>query len=223
MTKTFKEETHSSSSNANIKKLKSIDGSQSDETSKPQNPNVTRSKTNGKDFVFGLKSAFMSEEFEITKTNKHNNKQRRILVIEGTAIYHKKQCIDTKTGNVRDPQNFFTMQSDYQEMNDSMDVLYVAETDFQKEAMSNGSGSNSSSLISSFRGEDSARKSKNGVISKFQSFMTNKVFTGKQKHRFVQNILEINQLLMDNPNAVDKPRKGGGIFSKSSKKKGEKD
>lgn len=64
-------------------------------------------------------------------------------------------------------------------MNDTMDVLYVAETDFQNKAMSNGSGSNSSSLVSSFRGDDSAMKSKSGVISKFQSFMTTKVFTGK--------------------------------------------
>lgn len=103
VTKTFKEETNSSNSHGNIKKSQSIDASQSDESSKPQNPTVARSKTNGKDFVFGLKSAFMFEEFEITKTNKHNNKQRRILVIEGTAIYHKKQCIDAKTGNVRDP------------------------------------------------------------------------------------------------------------------------
>lgn len=48
--------------------------------------------------------------------------------------------------------------------------------------------------------------------------MSNKVFTGKQKQRFVQNILEINQLLTDNPNALNQKQKRGGIFSKSNKK-----
>lgn len=57
-------------------------------------------------------------------------------------------------------------------------------------------------------------------MSKFSSFVNSKVFSGKQKQRFVQNILEINQLWMDNPNAIDKPKKSGGIFK--SKKKGDK-
>ena len=47
-------------------------------------------QSNGADFIFGIKSAFMYEEFEVTKTNKHNNRQRRYLVIDGSTIYHRK-------------------------------------------------------------------------------------------------------------------------------------
>lgn len=69
-------------------------------------------------------------------------------------------------------------------------------------------------------GEESYKKSKLGVFQKVQSFMQHKVFAGKQKQRLVQNILEINQLLMENPDAVDgrNRHKKGGIFSKSKKK-----
>jgi hypothetical protein len=76
-------------------------------------------------------------------------------------------------------------------------------------------------MTASFRGggDDSARKSRGGMMSKFQSFVNSKVFSGKQKQRFVQNILEINLLWMDNPNATDRPRTGG-IFS--TRKKGDK-
>jgi hypothetical protein len=60
-------------------------------------------------------------------------------------------------------------------------------------------------------------------MSKFQGLMQRKIFSGKQKKRFVQNIMEVNQLLMDNPNAGDgrQKLKKSGIFG-NSKKKGDK-
>ena len=114
------------------------------------------------------------------------------------------------------------MHNEQSDPNTSSDVLFVAGTDFQNVGSNSTSGGSSSNIQASFRGgDDSGKKGKGGVMSKFSSFMNAKVFSRKQKHRFVQNIVEISQLFMDNPNAGDKPRKSGGIFAKN-KKKGDK-
>lgn len=169
--------------------------------------NLGAVQSNGDDFIFGIRSAFMYEEFEIMKTNKHNNRQRRIMVLDGSTIYHKKQCVDTRTGQARDPQNYFTMQSGQvasSDVNMSIDQLFVAGAEFQNV---DGPGAKpvstpQASLRASYD-DSGSKKAKVGVMQKFQSFVHHKVFSGKSKQRFVQNILEINQLLMDNPNALD--------------------
>lgn len=118
----------------------------------------------------------MYEEFGITKTNKHGNRQRRVLIIEGSAIYHKKQCIDQKSGQPREPVNYLSMQNEKLDANASTDVLFVAGAEFENVSMNGGASTN---LTASFRGDDSARKSKAGVMSKFQSFVSSKVFSSK--------------------------------------------
>ena len=50
------------------------------------------------DFLFGSKSAYKYEEYNVLKTNRHKFKQKRVLVIDGTSIYHKKQIFDPVTG-----------------------------------------------------------------------------------------------------------------------------
>ena len=147
-------------------------------------------------------------------------------MVDGSAIYHKKQCVDAKTGQVRDPHNYFTAQSgtSFPDVNMSVDQLFVAGAEFQNvESPGLRPGANTSTTLqASFRAsyDESGKKSRIGVMQKFQSFVQHKVFSGKSKQRFVQNILEINQLLMDNPNAPDgrHKHKKGGIFSKSKKK-----
>lgn len=47
----------------------------------------------------------MYEEYNVLKTNRHSVSQRRVLVIDGPKIYHKKQLIDAKTGEIAKPQN----------------------------------------------------------------------------------------------------------------------
>ena len=47
----------------------------------------------------------MYEEYNILKTNRHSVSQKRVLVIDGSKIYHKKQLIDAKTGEIAKPQN----------------------------------------------------------------------------------------------------------------------
>jgi hypothetical protein len=42
------------------------------------------------EFIFGSKSAQMYEEYNVLKTNRHKVRQRRVLVIDGSKIYHKK-------------------------------------------------------------------------------------------------------------------------------------
>lgn len=53
------------------------------------------------DFLFGAQSALAYEEFNVIKTNKFNQKQKKVLVIDGTSIYHQKQLVDPKTGEPR--------------------------------------------------------------------------------------------------------------------------
>lgn len=47
----------------------------------------------------------MYEEYNVLKTNRHEVSQKRVLVIDGSKIYHKKQMFDAKTGEVAKPQN----------------------------------------------------------------------------------------------------------------------
>lgn len=109
----------------------------------------------------------MCEEFEITKTSKHNNKQRRILIIDGNIIYHKKQCVDQRTGQVRPPHNYFSQQSGHSDMNQSADQLFISGSDLPRP--DSGAGRPSGNPYSSFRadsGEDSSKKPKVGVMQK---------------------------------------------------------
>jgi hypothetical protein len=53
------------------------------------------------EFIFGQKSAQMYEEYNVLKTNRHSVSQRRVLVIDGPKIYHKKQLLDAKTGEIK--------------------------------------------------------------------------------------------------------------------------
>jgi hypothetical protein len=48
----------------------------------------------------------MCEEFNVRKTNRHKNRQKRVLVIESNTIYHRKQMIDPSTGRDRPASNF---------------------------------------------------------------------------------------------------------------------
>lgn len=57
------------------------------------------------DFLFGSQSALQREEFNVLKTNRHNQKQNRVLVIDGSEIYHLKQLIDPKSGEVQQAEN----------------------------------------------------------------------------------------------------------------------
>ena len=74
------------------------------------------------EFIFGSKSAQMYEEYSVIKTNRHNQSQNRVLVIDGSKIYHKKQMFDAKTGEVAKPQNNIShmrvteLQSEQEEM-----------------------------------------------------------------------------------------------------------
>ena len=42
----------------------------------------------------------MYEEYNVVKTNRHDKRENRVLVIDGSKIYHKKQMFDAKTGEV---------------------------------------------------------------------------------------------------------------------------
>ena len=57
------------------------------------------------DFLFGSKSALKKEEFNVLKTNRFKSKQKRILVIENTSIYHKKQVYDPISGQIVEAEN----------------------------------------------------------------------------------------------------------------------
>ena len=47
----------------------------------------------------------MYEEFNVRKTNRHKNRHKRVLVIDGPTIYHRKQMIDPSTGLDRPANN----------------------------------------------------------------------------------------------------------------------
>lgn len=130
-----------------------------------QNQKSVQSK--GNDFIFGIKSAIMCEEFEITKTSKHNNRQRRILVIDGNVIYHKKQCVDSRTGQPREPHNYFTMQAGQFDANASADQLVLAGAEFQNIDSPQRSGDTSRTGS----GEESGKRSKVGVVRRLQGFI----------------------------------------------------
>jgi hypothetical protein len=40
------------------------------------------------DFLFGAQSALRYEEYNILKTNRRKQRQKRVLVIDGNQIYH---------------------------------------------------------------------------------------------------------------------------------------
>ena len=50
----------------------------------------------------------MYEEFNVRKTNRHKNRQKRVLIIDGHTIYHRKQMIDPATGLDKPASNNLT-------------------------------------------------------------------------------------------------------------------
>lgn len=72
------------------------------------------------DFLFGAQSAQEYEEYNVLKTNRHSIRQRRVLVLDGSEIYHRKPLIDTKSGVVmRAKNNVPTAPSEAEELNNS--------------------------------------------------------------------------------------------------------
>ena len=72
-----------------------------DSTTSPSKINVTEN-----DYIFGLKSAQIMEEFNVLKTNRFKLEQKRVLIIDEGQTYHRKPQFDTQSGEVVPVQNY---------------------------------------------------------------------------------------------------------------------
>ena len=69
------------------------------------------------DYIFGLKSAQIMEEYNVLKTNRHKLEQKRVLILDDGHIYHRKPQFDTKTGEVLPVQNYVGQTATIDEAN----------------------------------------------------------------------------------------------------------
>ena len=70
------------------------------------NQSPTKINMTENDYIFGLKSAQIMEEYNVLKTNRFKLEQKRVLILDEGQIYHRKPQFDTKTGEVLPVQNY---------------------------------------------------------------------------------------------------------------------
>ena len=71
------------------------------------------------------------------KTNRFKSKQKRILVIEGSSIYHKKQIYDPVSGQVVEAENNIPQPLNQQEPIESPSPIQGKKVGFLKAKLSN--------------------------------------------------------------------------------------
>lgn len=137
------------------------------------------------DFLFGAQSALRYEEYNILKTNRRKQRQKRVLVIDGHQIYHQKQLIDPKSGLVRQPLNYIpSVQPILCDENGNIIPDQILNT---------------SSAFGSDRNHGGKQPKKVGYYkAKISNLMKTGFGKSKKKNvRFVQNIITIRQILDD--------------------------
>ena len=137
------------------------------------------------------------EQFNVLKTNRHSQQQKRILVIDGDKIYHIKQEYDPVSGKVKDPRNNFKAlhgKSQSSSVDHSLMANRSMEGDFDASRTVDGS------LTEEFKApveEEMASPVKQGKVRfpRLANFMAKNVFVAKQRVRFSKNILQVQQFM----------------------------